>query len=113
MTVSRRAVLAGGVAIAGAASSGGCATTAIPGTLGGADFTRGHRLRAGALPAPTGQEERAGVVIAGGGVAGLAAGWRMTEAGFDDFVLLELEDSTGGNARSGASPVTRFPLGAH
>lgn len=118
MAVSRRGVLAGGVAAAGALASGGCATAALPGTrldgtLGGADFTRGHRLRAGALPAPTGSEARAGVVIAGGGVAGLAAGWRMIEAGFDDFVLLELEDRTGGNARSGASAVTRFPLGAH
>ena len=106
-------MLAGGAAAAGALAGGGCATTAIPGTLGGADFARGHRLRAGALPTPSGPEERAGVVIAGGGVAGLAAGWRMAEAGFDDFVLLELEDRTGGNARSGASAVTRFPLGAH
>ena len=117
MTVSRRGVL-GGAAAAGALASGGCAATTLPGsplpgTLGGADFVRGHRLRAGAFPAPTGPEERVGVVIAGGGVAGLAAGWRMAEAGFDDFVLLELEDRTGGNARSGASPVTRFPLGAH
>jgi hypothetical protein len=113
MTVSRRAVLAGGAATAGALASGGCAPTTMPGTLGGADFMRGHRLRARALPAPTGPEERAGVVIAGGGVAGLAAGWRMAEAGFHDFVLLELEDRTGGNARSGESQVTRFPLGAH
>ena len=113
MTVSRRGVLAGSAVTAGALAIGGCATIAIPGTLGGADFARGHRLRAGALPAPTGPEERAGVVIAGGGVAGLAAGWRMAEAGFDDFVLLELEDHTGGNARSDASAVTRFPLGAH
>lgn len=113
MTVSRRGLLAGGAAAAGALAGGGCATTTIPGTLGGADFTRGHRLRAGALPAPTGPEERAGVVIAGGGVAGLAAGWRMAEAGFHDFVLLELEDRTGGNARSGRSDVTAFPLGAH
>ncbi len=106
-------MLAGGAAAAGALATSGCATTTIPGTLGGADFSRGHRLRAGALPTPTGLEERSAVVIAGGGVAGLAAGWRMAEAGFHDFVLLELEDRTGGNARSGASAVTRFPLGAH
>ena len=106
-------MLAGGAASTGALAASGCATAAMPGTLGGADFTRGHRLRAGALPTPTGPEERAGVVIAGGGVAGLAAGWRMVEAGFDDFVLLELEDRTGGNARSGRSDVTAFPLGAH
>lgn len=91
----------------------GCTSTTVPGTLGGADYTRGHRLRAGALPPPTGSEQRAGIVIAGGGVAGLAAGWRLAEAGFDDFVLFELEDRAGGNARSGASAVTRFPLGAH
>ena len=115
MTVSRRGVLAGATAAVGALASGACAVgePATPGTLGGADFTRGHRLRAGALPAPTGPAECAGVVIAGGGVAGLAAGWRLAEAGFHDFVVLELEDRAGGNARSGASTVTRFPLGAH
>lgn len=60
-----------------------------------------------------GAEQRVGVLIAGGGVAGLAAGWRLAEAGLTDFTLLELEGEPGGNARGGANKVTAFPWGAH
>jgi hypothetical protein len=80
--------------------------------MGGADLARGHRLRDGGFPEPS-REERADIVIAGGGIAGLAAGWTLAEAGFRDFRLLELEDATGGNARSGSNAVSRYPLGAH
>lgn len=112
---TRRAVLAGGAALVTAASlTGGCVDGRTwPGTLGGPDMARGHRLRDGGYPAPSGAEERAGIVIAGGGVAGLAAAWTLVAAGFDDFVLLELEDETGGNARSGCNAVSAYPLGAH
>ena len=44
---------------------------------------------------------RARVVIAGGGIAGLAAARALRLAGQDDFVLLELEDQPGGNSRTG------------
>jgi hypothetical protein len=58
--------------------------------------------------------ERTGVCIVGGGVAGLAAAWRFLKAGFDDFVLLELEEAPGGTARSGDSHgVVPYPWGAH
>lgn len=111
----RRTVIAG-LGMGGVAAAGGFAwnlrDTATPGTLAGADFARGHRLRDGSFPAPT-IEERAGIVIAGGGVAGLSAGWALAEAGFTDFTLLELEDQTGGNARSGRNAVSAYPLGAH
>src|SRR5207253_9186713 len=50
----------------------------------------------------------------GGGVAGLAAAWRFLKAGFEDFVLLELEPAPGGTARSGdAHGVVPYPWGAH
>ncbi|EJU09245.1 FAD dependent oxidoreductase [Sphingomonas sp. LH128] len=110
---SRRAVLAGGSAAVGASLLGGCSRPAMAGTLGGADWQRGHRLRDGAFPAPEGPVEHIDVVIAGGGVAGLAAGWRLAEAGFGDFAVFELEDHTGGNARSGRNAVSAYPLGAH
>lgn len=58
-------------------------------------------------------ERRASVAIIGGGVAGLSAAWRLRRAGVDDIVLLELDDTVGGTARSGRSPVTSFPWGAH
>ncbi len=109
---SRRGVLAGGAAVSTLAL-GGCGEARIPGTLGGADYTRGHRLRGVGFPVPAGQEQQAAIVIAGGGIAGLAAGWRLAEAGFTDFELLELEDATGGNSRSGRNDVSAYPLGAH
>ena len=58
------------------------------------------RLQSGKLPAP-GVVRRAQVIIAGGGVAGLAAARSLRLAGIDDFVLLELEDQPGGNSRGG------------
>lgn len=110
---SRRAILAGGSAAVGASLLGGCGQPAMAGTLDGADWRRGHRLRDGGFPAPQGPVEEIDIVIAGGGVAGLAAGWRMAEAGFRNFALFELEDRTGGNARSGRNGVSAYPLGAH
>ncbi len=100
--------------IAGAAAAGlldGCAPDTLPGSLGGADVARGHRLRDGGFPEPT-REERTEVAIVGGGIAGLAAAWGLMDAGVD-FRLLELEDRAGGNARSGRNSVSAHPLGAH
>jgi hypothetical protein len=57
--------------------------------------------------------ERTGAVIVGGGVAGLSAAWRLLRAGFEDFVLIELEGAPGGTARSGDSPLVPYPWGAH
>lgn len=110
---TRRQVLGGSIAGAGALALGGCGAVTFPGTLGGADWQRGHLLREGKYPAPEGPVEQVGVLIAGGGAAGLAAAWRLAEAGYRDFALLELEDSTGGNARSGRNAVSAYPLGAH
>lgn len=74
----------------------------------------GHRVRDEPPPAlPADKWERAGVVIVGGGVAGLSAAWRLLDAGYEDFVLLELESAPGGTARSGANATSAFPWGAH
>ena len=118
MPVSRRNMIAGSVA--GAAALGaaglvlrGSAVELLAGTLGGADFRRGHKLRDRALFPPPSREERTRIAIVGGGIAGLAAGWRLADAGITDFRLLELEDMTGGNARAGRNTVSAYPLGAH
>jgi hypothetical protein len=113
--LTRRGALGFGGASLGAMALSGCAgnSTSIAGELGGADFTRGHRLRKGDFPPPSGAVENVDLVIAGGGIAGLAAGWRLKEAGFDRFRLLELEDVPGGNARSGQNATSAYPLGAH
>jgi glycine/D-amino acid oxidase-like deaminating enzyme len=112
----RRTVLAGlgatGIAAAGGLGWHLLGPDAPAGSISGADVARGHRLRDGNFPAPSANEEAA-IVIAGGGIAGLAAAWTLAEAGFHDFRLLELEDRVGGNARSGRNAVSAFPLGAH
>lgn len=112
---SRRTVIVGGAATS-ALGTGvlalGIRDRSFPGTLGGADAKRGHRLRTGNFPEPT-TEHRTGIAIIGGGVAGLSAAWTLAEAGSTDFKLLELEDRAGGNARSGRNAVSAYPLGAH
>ncbi len=116
MKASRRHVLAGagtlGVALTAGAGWALTHEAAHAGTLAGADMARGHALRGGGFPAPAAHED-AGVVIAGGGIAGLSAAWTLVDAGFRDFRLLELEDRIGGSARAGRNAVSAYPLGAH
>ncbi|MDA1093552.1 MAG: NAD(P)-binding protein [Acidobacteria bacterium] len=84
----------------------------ITGTIVGASHQIGHRLREGGFPVP--QETRdVGVVIVGGGMAGLSAAWKLSKSGFHDYLLLELEAEAGGNSRSGQNEVSAYPWGAH
>ena len=73
----------------------------------------GHAIRDGRPVPATGARSRVPVAIVGGGIAGLSAAWRMRRLGFDDFVVLEMEDSPGGNSRSGGNEHTEYPWGAH
>lgn len=74
---------------------------------------RGHRLRdRGAMPTP-GATRRVPIVIVGGGMAGLSAGWHLQRRGVKDFVILELEETAGGNSRSGENDITPYPWAAH
>ena len=87
----------------------------ISGEIVGASADLGHRLRDRNfnLQIPADRFENKKVVIVGGGIAGLAAAWKFLKNGFNDFVLLELEPSAGGTARSGASQTGNYPWGAH
>ncbi|HEY1231663.1 MAG TPA: NAD(P)-binding protein, partial [Ramlibacter sp.] len=86
----------------------------IEGGYEGIDVSRGHMLRDGALAGKTPDEtRRTRVLIAGGGVAGLAAARALRLAGIEDFVLLELEDQPGGNSRGTAVQGLPCPMGAH
>ena len=85
----------------------------ITGGFTGAQHERGHLLRTDKpWPAPS-VIHTTRVVIAGGGVAGLAAARALRLKGMDDFALLELEDEAGGNSRGGAVNGIACPLGAH
>lgn len=63
-----------------------------------------------AAPAVT---RRCDVLIAGGGIAGLSAARGLRQSGIEDFAVLELEDSAGGNSRGGRVGGLACPLGAH
>ena len=74
----------------------------------------GHRVRDQRPPAIAAERwERAGIVIVGAGIAGLSAARRLLAAGYEDFVMLELETAAGGTARSGAGSTSAYPWGAH
>ena len=111
--IRRRGFLMAG----GAAALAGCgerpAAPPLQGGWVGASDARGHRLRA-TLPAPgDGPLRRTGVLIVGGGIAGLACARALDQAGLDEFALLELEDQAGGNSRSHRMAGMACPLGAH
>lgn len=82
-----------------------------PGELVGADVALGHRLRERHTLRPQ-RWETLPLVLVGAGVAGLSAGWQLRRAGWDRWVLLELEADLGGTARAGAGPIPH-PWGAH
>jgi monoamine oxidase len=85
----------------------------ITGSFTGINHQRGHLLQERkSWPAPA-KIHKTEVLIAGGGVAGLAAARALRLKGQDDFALLELEDSAGGNSRGGTVGGIACPLGAH
>src|SRR5213592_2592006 len=82
------------------------------GSILGASHNIGHLLRGGRIPAAT-RERKVPVVIVGGGISGLSAGWKLDKAGFGEFEILELEREIGGNSRFGENQVSSYPWGAH
>lgn len=115
MELSRRRLLRAAAAAAVVSALPSCTTSRrrIEGAIVGGNDVRGHLLRGGSPAEPSAARESADVVIAGGGIAGLSAAWKLARSGVDDFVLLELEDSLGGTAQSGENAVSRYPWGAH
>ncbi len=116
------ALLSGSLALDGCAATGDASH--ITGKLVGPNHRLGHLLRdvspsQWALPdtlftipdvLPV---HEADVLIIGGGVAGLSARRWLEQQGVRNILLIELEDQTGGNARSGENPVSPYPWGAH
>ena len=117
--MDRRHFLHSGAAsvLAAAGCQSGANTAHIAGGFTGIDHARGHMLRdtqaLGRVWPATMRTHKTGVVIAGGGVAGLAAARALRLRGMDDFALLELEDSAGGNSRGTTVGGIACPMGAH
>ncbi|HOE41599.1 MAG TPA: FAD-dependent oxidoreductase [Rhodoferax sp.] len=92
----------------------GCGQTHdIAGGFTGINLERGHLLQAARVWPTPALIRRTDVLIAGGGVAGLAAARALRLQGVEDFALLELEDEAGGNSRGGLTGGQACPLGAH
>jgi len=85
----------------------------VAGGFAGTHPERGHLLRAPLTQRAPSTQHRTRVLIAGGGVAGLAAARALRLQGMQDFALLELEDAPGGNSRSASLGGIAHPLGAH
>jgi monoamine oxidase len=105
----RRTVLAG----AGLTLAGCKPERAIVGGFNGASAARGHVLRQPPPASAPAVTRRCDVLVAGGGIAGLSAARALRLAGIEDFALLELEDSVGGNSRGALVGGLPCPLGAH
>jgi flavin-dependent amine oxidoreductase len=116
LRMNRREILAAflGLPVALAA----CRETATPplpaGEIVGTSDVFGHRVRDGLkIEIASDAWTNVPVMIVGGGVAGLTAAWHLQRSGFQDFVLMELEQAPGGTSRSGSNRLISFPWGAH
>lgn len=85
----------------------------IAGSFVNESVQTGHLLRDRAVFPAARRTEKIPVVIIGGGIAGLSAAWRLHKRGFHDYVLLEMNDAAGGNARWGQNQVSAYPWAAH
>ncbi len=86
--------------------------TIISGGIIGANSSIGHKLHAVGFLKPSKVIEK-DIVIVGGGIAGLAAGYNLAKSDQQNFMLLDLEKNAGGNSSSGKNAVSAYPWGAH
>jgi glycine/D-amino acid oxidase-like deaminating enzyme len=115
--ISRRSLLRSSLAATAAGAVGwGCSpagrSRAVSGKLLGPSAALGHRLRDHSYPAPT-ETRQAGVVVAGAGIAGLAAAYALRRAGVRDVLMVDALAAPGGNASWGVNAVSAYPWGAH
>src|SRR5687768_10782829 len=95
MSLSRRELLATFLGASAGALTGCGSRKEYEGGIVGASDAFGHRLRDAVAAAPQSWTD-VDVVIVGGGIAGLAAAWRLKASGIERCVLLELEPAVGG-----------------
>ena len=111
--ILRSAATAGGIAAAASTAFLFRKPRPIAGAFVDRSVATGHSIRDGAPAVASGERAEIPVVVVGAGIAGLSAGWWMRRLGFDDFVVLELEETAGGNSRAGRNEFTAYPWGAH
>jgi hypothetical protein len=103
-----------GLPLALAACKMGVPKTEFDGEIVGASNNIGHILRERRnFEVPSGNWKDTKIAIVGGGISGLTSAWKLKSTGFDDFVLLELEQKIGGTSTSGTSNLVSYPWGAH
>jgi protoporphyrinogen oxidase len=85
----------------------------IPGSIHGALHGLGHLVRQRNTDIKITETQRTQVVIVGGGISGLTAGWWLSKNKLSDFKLLELSNDIGGNSVGGANSTSAYPWGAH
>jgi len=107
--IGRRALLAG----AGLMLSACGKERVVTGGFNGASAGRGHLLRQPSGEVTPSVTRKVDVLIAGGGIAGLSAARALRLAGIENYVVLDLEDSVGGNSRGANVGGIACPMGAH
>ncbi|PJZ41124.1 amino oxidase [Leptospira kmetyi] len=90
----------------------------ISGKILGPNHELGHRIRKNLESDPGANvqlpvSEKVNTLILGAGVSGLSAGYYLHKSGFEEFEIIELENDSGGNSRSGKNSIGSYPLGAH
>jgi hypothetical protein len=111
LTIGRRKFIgAGSAALIGLSLK---ADKRIEGSFVNESVAAGHLLRGHAEFPQSNKIEKVPVVIVGGGISGLSAAWRFHKHGFQDYVVLEMNDHAGGNARWGENEITAYPWAAH
>ncbi|REJ76359.1 MAG: FAD-dependent oxidoreductase [Acidobacteria bacterium] len=103
-----------GLPLAALACRGPARTDSIDGEIVGASNEIGHILRdRRKFEIPSKSWKEVDTVIVGGGISGLSAAWKLKKEGFEDFLVLELEERAGGTSASGKSDLVSYPWGAH
>lgn len=86
----------------------------IKGKIVGANNAVGHLLKdAAVLTAPATETIYTDTLIIGGGISGLSAARWLQQNNQPNFLLIELDKETGGNAASGKNDTSAYPWGAH
>lgn len=78
----------------------------------GTNHVLGHRLWLKNFPKPTTIIETDYVII-GSGITGLSAGRQLNKRGKSNYIILELENSTGGNSNYKQNIHSKYPIAAH